>query len=221
LSAAQGALDLVPSEGVVGLGSGRAASAFVRALGRRVAEGLRVRGVPTSEATRQLAASAGIPLVGLDQVESIDLAVDGADELDPAGDLIKGYGGALLREKIVAGAAAHLVILVGPEKLVSVLGKRGRLPVEVLPFAEAAVRRRLEALGYPAQPRTEGGRTFVTDNGNHVLDCAVPALRDPGALDAALHAIPGVLETGLFLGMADTILVDRAGHVEVRRPDRG
>jgi ribose 5-phosphate isomerase A len=216
MSAAERALEFVRDGAVVGLGSGRAATAFVRALGQRVADGLRVRAVPTSEATRKLAQELGIPLVGLDAADALDVAVDGADEVDPGNDLIKGYGGALLREKVVASAARRLVILVGSEKLVPVLGSRGRLPVEVLPFAEAFVRARLERLGHPAELRRSGGAPFVTDNGNHVLDCAVSAIGDPAGLDSALRVIPGVLATGLFLGMAEHVVVEHDGRVEVR-----
>jgi ribose 5-phosphate isomerase A len=216
MNAAERALEFVADGAVVGLGSGRAARAFVRALGRRVAEGLRVRGVPTSEATGRLAESLGIPLVGLDDVDALDVALDGADEVDPRKDLIKGYGGALLREKVVAAAARRLVILVGKEKLVPVLGSRGRLPLEVLPFAEAFVRRRLERLGHRGELRQVDGAPYVTDNGNHVLDLAVSGIEDPAGLDAALHAIPGVLATGLFLGMAERVVVEDGGRVEVR-----
>ncbi len=216
MGAAERALEFVADGAVVGLGSGRAATALVRALGRRVAEGLRVRAVPTSEATRAEAESLGIPLVGLDAVDALDVAFDGADEVDPRRDLIKGYGGALLREKVVAAASRRLVILVGAEKLVPVLGSRGRLPLEVLPFAEAFVRGRLARLGHRAVLRSPDGAPFVTDNGNHVLDCEVSAIEDPPALDAALRAIPGVLATGLFLGMAKCVLVEDGDRVELR-----
>ena len=161
---------------VVGLGSGRAATRFIRALGARVAEGLHVRGVPTSQSTAALASELGIPLTTLDELETIDIAVDGADEVDPQLNLIKGLGGALVREKIVAAAARRLVILVGPEKLVSQLGERGALPVEVVPFAVAYCRRKLESLGYAAIPRCKDGRLFTTDNGNQILDCRIAPL---------------------------------------------
>src|SRR2546428_12326384 len=159
------ALDFVGDGVVVGLGSGRAASAFVRALAARVRDGLRVKGVPTSEETARLARELGVPLVGLEA--DLDLTVDGADEVDPELDLIKGYGGALTRERIVAAASPRQVILVTEDKLVEVLGSRGRLPVEVLPFALPRCRRRLEALGLKPVLRTEEeDRPFVTDNWN-------------------------------------------------------
>jgi ribose 5-phosphate isomerase A len=212
------ALDAIQPGHVVGLGSGRAAERFVRALGARVAEGLAVRGVATSEATASLARSLKIPLVTLDEVARVDVAVDGADEVDPRGELIKGYGGALLREKVVATSAARALILVGAEKCVPVLGTRGRLPLEVLPFAWGSVRRRLEALGLAAAPRRHEGRVQTSDNGNWLVDCEVGPLSDPAGLDRALHAIPGVLETGLFLGLCAAIAVERPDGVEIRTP---
>src|SRR5947207_11937694 len=173
---------------VIGLGTGHAAAAFVHALGARVAAGLDVRGVPTSEATAALARGLGIKLVSPDDVEVVDVAIDGADEVDPRGDLIKGYGGALVREKVVAALARRFIVLVGADKLVPVLGSRGRLPVEVVPFAAGPCRRRLEALGYPATLRTADGAPVVTDNGNRLLDCRIGPIADPAALEAALRA---------------------------------
>ena len=201
------ALKLVESGQVVGLGTGRAATAFVRALAQRVAAGLDVRGVPTSESTAEEARRLGIKLVALDDVDGVDVAVDGADEVDPHGDLIKGYGGALLREKVVATAARRFVVLVGREKLVPALGSRGRLPIEVVPFAAAPCRRRLAQLGHPAEVRMRDGRPVLTDNGNVLLDAAVRPIADARALEATLRAIPGVVETGLFLGMAPLVLM--------------
>src|SRR4030095_5891929 len=142
------ALEYVRPGNVVGLGTGQAATAFVRALGGRVQQGLRISAVPTSEATATLAGQLGISLTSLDDATSLDVTVDGADEVDPRLDLIKGYGGALLREKIVAAASRHLVVLVGHEKLVPVLGSRGTLPVEVIPFAAGFCRRRLADAGH-------------------------------------------------------------------------
>jgi ribose 5-phosphate isomerase A len=213
------ALRHVANGQIIGLGTGQAASAFVRALGQRVAGGLDVRGLPTSEATAALARGLGIKLVTPDDVEVIDLDVDGADEVDPRGDLIKGYGGALLREKVVAHLARRFVVLVGGEKLVSVLGSRGRLPVEVVPFAATPCRRRLEALGYPAERRMAAGAPAVTDNGNRLLDCRVGPIADPAALDATLRTIPGVVGTGLFVGMKPTVLVWDGARCRTLRPE--
>lgn len=219
MTAVERALELVPDGAVVGLGTGRAATAFLVALGERVRAGLRVRGVPTSQASADLAWHLGVPLASPAEVEAIDVAVDGADEVDPACDLIKGYGGALVREKIVAAAARRFVVLVGEEKLVKSLGERGRLPVEVVPFGLPLCRRRLETLGLAPQPRAGEGGLVVTDNGNHILDCRVSALDRPAELEQALRAIPGVVGTGLFLGLAHEVLVQRGEAVEVlRRP---
>ena len=202
---ARRALGFVKDDTVVGLGAGRAATAFVRVLAARVRDGFRVRGVPVSEATAQLAEELGIPLVGLEA--EIDVTVDGADEVDPDLNLIKGYGGALLRERVVAAASRRQVILVERDKLVPRLGSRRRLPVEVVPFALPLCRRRLAALGLGPALRTAGERPFVTDNGNVILDCVVGSIADPPGLEGALRAVPGVVDTGLFLGTADTVLV--------------
>jgi ribose 5-phosphate isomerase A len=204
------ALAEVKPDTVVGLGTGQAATAFIHALGRAVREGLRVTGVPTSEASASLARSLGIPLV--EQPVALDVAVDGADEVDPQLDLVKGFGGALVREKIVAAAARRFIVLVGAEKLVKVLGGRGRLPVEVVPFAVPFCTRRLTELGYPPVVRQQDGRPFVTDNGNLILDATVHAIPDPGRLDRTLLDIPGVVGTGLFVGMAHAVLVWQDGR---------
>jgi ribose 5-phosphate isomerase A len=195
---------------VVGLGTGQAATAFIHALGRAVKAGLTITGVPTSDASATLARRLGIPLV--DQPVALDVAVDGADEVDPRLDLIKGYGGALVREKIVAAAARRFIVLVGTEKLVPALGARGRLPVEVVPFGVPFARRRLGELGYTAAVRSRDGAPVVTDNGHLILDCAVGSIADPAALDATVRAIPGVVGTGLFVGMAHAVMVWDRGH---------
>jgi ribose 5-phosphate isomerase A len=209
------ALRYVPDGATVGLGTGHAATAFLHALGERVRGGLKVRGVPTSQASADLARELGIPLTTLDDVPELDVDVDGADEVDTHRNLIKGYGGALVREKIVAASARELVILVGPEKLVATLGARGKLPVEVAPFGLPLCRRRLTDLGLPPELRMVDGRPFVTDNGNHILDCHIDSLDQPADLEQAILAIPGVLGTGLFLGMRPTVLVGRDGGVDV------
>jgi ribose 5-phosphate isomerase A len=202
------ALELVPNGSRLGLGSGRAAQAFVRALGARIRSGgLRVQGVPTSEETAVLARQEGIALLTLAEAGILDLTVDGADEVDPNLDLIKGYGRAMVREKIVAASSRSLVILVGTEKLVPQLGTRGKLPVEVVPFALSLCERRLHELGCPATPYRRDGSLFATDNGNYILDCQIEPIKDAPGLELRIRAIPGVVGTGLFLGMADTILV--------------
>ncbi|HEY2253011.1 MAG TPA: ribose-5-phosphate isomerase RpiA [Planctomycetaceae bacterium] len=217
---AQAAVDMIQEGFVVGLGSGRAATTFIESLGKRVSQGLHIRGVPTSQATADLATRCAIPLTTLDAVEVIDMTVDGADEVDPQLDLIKGWGGALVREKIVAAASKRLVIVVGSEKLVTNLGLRGKLPVEVIPFALGLCRRRLADLGLTCVLREAGGKTFVSDNGNFILDCQVPAISNPLELESELRSIPGLLGTGLFLGMADTILIQEGDEVQIRRRSR-
>jgi ribose 5-phosphate isomerase A len=202
------ALELVPQGAVIGLGSGRAATAFVKALGGRIQAGrLMVRGVPTSRATTELAGQLGIPLTTLAEVEALDVCVDGADEVDPHLDLIKGYGRAMVREKIVVTSARQLIILVSPEKLVPRLGTRGRLPVEVVEFGLPLCERRLRDLGLRPVPYREGDRLFLSDNGNPILDCGVGPIDDPARLERDLRAIPGVVGTGLFLGMTTRVLV--------------
>ncbi len=201
------ALELIADGDAVGLGSGRASAEFIKLLGARVRAGLRVRGVPTSRASERLAQELGIPLVSLGDGMPLAVTVDGADEVDPHLDLIKGYGRALVREKVVAAASRRLVILVGPGKEVPILGSRGKLPVEVLPFALPLCLRRLSDLGCNPVPYEEAGQLFVTDNGNHILDCAVAPILDPPAFEEHMRAVPGVVGTGLFLGMADTVLV--------------
>ncbi len=214
---AQRALALIPAGSVVGLGTGRAATAFIHALGARVAKGFQVRGLPTSDASENLAKQLSIPLVTFDDVEAIDVCVDGADEVDPAGDLIKGYGGALLREKVVAAFSKKLVILVGSEKVVPALGARGMLPMEVVPFALTPCRRKIAALGFDPQQRMKDGKPYLTDNGNYILDCKTGTLANATATDTALHAIPGVAGTGLFIKMAHTILIQDGEKVEERK----
>ncbi len=216
MTAAEKALELVCDDQIVGLGTGRAATAFVRALGERVEQGLRVVGVPTSQVTADLASELGIPLRSMDEVATIDVTFDGADEVDPSLDLIKGYGGAMVREKIVASASRRLVILVGPEKLVAQLGSRGRLPVEVVPFGVALCQRRLEELGLPPRIREEAGKAYVTDNGNLVLDCKTSAIDEPEVLEDRILAIPGVVGTGLFVGMAERVIVGDGDRVDVK-----
>jgi ribose 5-phosphate isomerase A len=206
--AAARALDFVADGQIVGLGSGRAAAAFVRALAERVRAGLQVRGVPTSGRTAALAKEQGIPLVDLHTIDSIDVAIDGADEVaENTLDLVKGLGGAMLRERVVAAAAKKWVILVGVDKVSPVLGTRGVLPVEVVPFAATFCTRRLAELGLHGELRRNNGPVFVSDNGNNILDCKTGRIDDPAALNSAIRAIPGVVEAGLFLGMKPIVLV--------------
>ncbi len=215
------AIELVTDGARVGLGTGRAAAAFIARLGARVAGGLQVTGVATSEASARQAREVGIPLIELDDETELDLTVDGADEVAPNLDVIKGWGGALVRERIVAAASRRQVILVGAEKMVRALGERGKIPVEVIPIGRGLVTRRLRALGLAPALRMDasGARAALTDNGNETLDCAPagPLAADAArALEAAIRAIPGVVDTGLFLGTAERVLVGHPdGRVEV------
>ncbi len=218
-SLADRALALVHDGSRIGLGTGHAAMAFLEALAGRVQSGLHVRGVPTSEATAQRAREMGVALDTLDADLPLDLTVDGADEVERGTlNLIKGWGGALVRERIVAAASRRQVILVTAEKVVDRLGARGKLPVEVCPFAAPFCRRRIEALtGFgDLRPvlRQEQGRPLVTDNGNWTLDCALRPQEQPAALERVLRAIPGVIDAGLFLGTADLVLVEQGAKVE-------
>jgi ribose 5-phosphate isomerase A len=205
--AAEHAADLVKPGMVVGLGTGRAAAMFVRALARRVEAGLSIRGVPTSVRTAELAGELSVPLATLDEVERIDIDVDGADEVDPTLDLIKGHGGALLRERVVASISKLFVVIVGEEKLVPRLGSKMAVPVEVVPFAVPVTQRALCGLGGEVTLRTRGGGPFTSDNGNHFLDARFDAIDDAAALESRIDALPGVVDSGLFIGMADRVLV--------------
>ena len=199
------ALRYVKPGQTVGLGTGHAASAFIRALGER---GLKVRGVPTSTTSAELARSLGIEIVALDGKARLDLDIDGADEVDPRLNMVKGYGGAMVREKVVACASRKVVILVGAEKRVTRLGQRRRLPVEVVPFAIHYVMRRMRELGLEPSVRLDAsGRELLSDNGNLVMDCGVRVIVGPARLERELRAIPGVVGTGLFIGIANVVLV--------------
>ena len=221
-SAAQAALDSVRDGMVLGLGSGSTAAKFVDALGARVSQGLKVLCVPTSEATRLQAERLGIPLTTLDETPHLDLTVDGADEIDDQLRLIKGGGGALLlREKIVATASDRMVVIADVSKLVETLGKFP-LPVEVVHFGLASTRRLVEAIsaeagceGEIALRKGKGGEPFVTDEGNLILDCAFGRIPEPEVLAFALKRVPGVVEHGLFLGVADLAIVAAPGGVRL------
>jgi ribose 5-phosphate isomerase A len=219
--AAEHALNYVKDGMRLGLGTGSTAAKFVDLLGARVRNGLKVVCVPTSEATRLHAASLNIPLATLDQYGSLDLTIDGADEVDEELRLIKGGGGALLREKIVAVASERVVIIADVSKRVDVLG-RFPLPLEVVPFGLSATRRLVAALagdcGCEGEVKVRvgaDGAPFMTDNGNHILDCSFGVIDDPEALDDALKLVPGVVESGLFLGIADVGIIAGPKGIEV------
>jgi len=217
-SAARASLQFVKDDQVVGLGTGSTAAYFIKLLGEKVKHGLRIRGIPTSVRSRDLAQSLGIPLTTLDECQEIAVTVDGADEVDPQLRLIKGGGGALLREKIVASATKQMVVVADASKQVPVLGKFP-LPVEVIRFAQALVAKRITALGAEVQLRAQpDGRPYVTDENNHILDCCFGEIPDADKLARALSDMPGVVEHGLFIGMASVVLFARDGEVvELRR----
>jgi ribose 5-phosphate isomerase A len=222
--AGRAGLKFVRDGDIVGLGTGSTAAYFVQALAERVQAGMKIRGIPTSSGTRDLAVSLGIPLTNFDELDKnhaqqIDVTIDGADEFDPQLNLIKGGGGALLREKIVASASRQLVIVADSSKQVQVLGKFP-LPVEVIPFAQALVAKKIEALGAKTvKPRTTSdGSVFVTDEGHHILDCAFGHIADPPGLARKLSDMPGIVEHGLFIGMAGVVLLARGDKVqEIRK----
>lgn len=217
-AAAEAAVALVASGMRLGLGTGSTAHLVVETLSRRVREeGLEVVCVPTSEATAEQARSLGIPLTELAAVEALDLAIDGADEVERGSlALIKGLGGALLREKMIAQAARRFVIVVDPSKVVERLGTHVPLPVEVVRFAHEATARRLP--GRPVLRRAADGAPFVTDNGNHIYDLHLGAILDAPALDAALKTVAGVVEHGLFLHGVEQVIVGLpGGGVQVLR----
>lgn len=221
INAAAAALDFVEDGMLLGLGTGSTAAHFVRLLGERVKKGLNVRGVPTSEATDKLAREAGVPLIPVDRVGALDLAVDGADEADGAFRLIKGGGAALLREKIIAGAAKHFVVIADETKMVATLGAFP-LPVEVTPFGFTLTAQRIYGAlkdtgckNTDVALRQRDGKPVVTDGGNFVIDCQCKAIANPEALADALKRITGVVDHGLFLGMARTVIVGKAKGAEV------
>ena len=217
-AAATAAIELVEEGMLVGLGTGSTADHVLELLGERVAGGLTMTGVSTSERTATRARELGIPLRVFESGLSIDLAIDGADEVSPQLDLIKGLGGALLREKQVESCAEQLVIIVDDSKLVERLG-RGPLPVEVVTNDADATLAQLRALGCEVELRRDADTPFVTDNGNCIVHISFTAgIDDPAALDARLLALPGVIDTGLFLGMADVVFC--SGPEGVQRLER-
>ncbi len=223
--AAARALEHVRDGMKVGLGTGSTAKHFVELLGERVKTGLDVIGVPTSEQTRMDAERCGVPLTTLDEIDRLDLTVDGADEIDPSLDVIKGGGGALLREKIVAAASDSMIVIADESKWVPTLG-RFPLPIEVIPFGLAATRRAIEMsfadcglTGAISVRTAKNGHVFVTDGGHWILDAALGQIADAPRLAARLSAIPGVVEHGLFVGLVTTaVLAGPQGIRVIERP---
>jgi len=217
-AAGRAAAKLVRDGDIVGLGSGSTAYFAVVALGERVKAGLKIVGIPTSLQTADLARAVGIPLTTLDEHPEIDITIDGADEVDPQLRLIKGGGGALLREKVIAAASKKMVVVVDSSKVVPVLGKFP-LPVEVISFARTVVEKKIVSLGASPKLRTRpDGSPFITDNGNQILDCSFGKITDPAALALILSDTPGIVEHGLFIGLASIALVGHGDRVEELRP---
>jgi len=218
-AAAHAALAELPESGTIGLGTGSTTRFFIDAVGELVAAGRKFVGVPTSEASRKQAAALGIPLLGDEGPWDIDVTVDGADEVSGALDLIKGGGGAQTREKIVNFSSKRNVIIVDESKLSARLGEKWAIPIEVLSFAHLATARHLEKHGAPKR-RERDGVAVRTDAGNFIYDVKTSPIDDPGALDVVLRAIPGVVETGLFVRRADVVLVAGSTATRTLAPPR-
>lgn len=216
--AGEKAVEFVESGMTVGLGTGSTVYFTIRKLGERVKEGMRIRGVSTSARTTELAKEAGIELVSLNDVSHIDVMIDGADEVDPEFNGIKGGGGALLHEKLVADISRLVVWVVSEEKLVDALGAFP-LPIEVVPFSHQQVLKKLEARGLRPVLRMKDGEIFRTDDENHIIDLHIGRVDDPCALHQELKLMPGVVETGLFIDMAGVLVVGKHGTVEVIRKE--
>ena len=213
--AALAALDEIRDGMIVGLGSGSTAAIFIRELGKA---GLKVAGIPTSEESRRLAEEVGVQLTTLRNHPHIDVTVDGADEVSPELDLIKGLGGALVREKIVGHASRRVVIIVDESKLVEKLGTKTAIPVEVIPLAVPPVLLQLNELGGEARVREKNGQPFISDNGNTILDWNHGAIDSPAALEKQLKSITGIVDSGIFAGVADCVIV--AGLDGIRKMER-
>jgi ribose 5-phosphate isomerase A len=217
------AVNVIETGMAVGLGSGTTVYWLIQELGKRVREGLHITAVPTSAKTAELARMAGIVLSDLDNISSLSLTIDGADEIDPQGQLIKGGGGALLQEKIVAASSAELIIIADRSKLVPQLGKFP-LPVEVIPFGYRQVKEQILNAGLCKNItlRKQGDEIFITDHHHYILDCEFEKIANAAELNTSLHLIPGVVETGLFISMATTAIIGQEdGRIEVINYGRG
>jgi ribose 5-phosphate isomerase A len=220
-AAAIEAVKLVRDGQIVGLGSGSTAELFIIELGKRVQnECLDIVGIPTSKRSESIGREAGISISNLLEHGDIDITVDGADEVDPNLDLIKGLGGALLREKMIAEATRREVIVIDESKLVHQLGTKSPLPVEIVQFSHEHVAKRLAKLGCAPKLREKDSKAYITDNGNYIIDCAFKGIENPQKVEAEMHKIPGVVETGLFIGMASLVIIGSpTGVREMKRRD--
>jgi len=213
------AAEYVQDGQLLGLGTGSTVRFFLDALGKRIrSEGLTIRGVPTSQATADYATRLGIPLLSNEVPWDIDLAIDGADQVDPLGHLIKGGGGALLREKIVARAARTFVVIVDEAKHRPQLGLPFPLPIEVIPFGWRTTQNHLEKWGWQTVLRRQADQTFVTDNGNYILDMHIPKISNPLETERGLHEIPGVVECGLFVGLTSLVITGTNQGIQLTHP---
>jgi len=213
--AGERAIEYVRDGMVVGLGTGSTAHFAIKRLGMMVSQGLDIIGIPTSVQTEQIAKESGIPLSNLEEHPEIDVTIDGADEVDPNLDLIKGMGGALLREKIVASASRIEVIVVDTSKIVDILGTKSPLPVEVNKFGWKICFERLKAFGCEVRLRKRDDDIFITDNGNYIIDCSFESITDPKGLESQINNLPGVMENGLFLGLADFVIIGTEDGVKL------
>ncbi|MCU0852389.1 MAG: ribose-5-phosphate isomerase RpiA [Thermoplasmata archaeon] len=213
--AASEAVKYVDDDMVVGLGSGTTASIAIKLIGKKVKDGMRIVGIPTSKDSETLAKSVGIPIGDLRARPAVDITIDGADEVDPSLNLIKGLGGALVREKIVAYSSNLEVIVADDSKIVQRLGQKAPVPVEVVKFGYEATVDKLQRLGCTVQMRTKWDELFTTDNGNFIADCRFPAIDDPRKLESEINNVPGVVDNGLFVGLADKVIVASKGGIEI------
>ena len=214
-AAAEAAMNYVHDGQLIGLGTGSTVKYFLEALGRRVQNGWHIQGIPTSNATRRIAEQFGIPLLPDEGEWALDIAIDGADQVDPHFNLIKGGGGALLREKIVAKAAKQFIVIVDAAKCVPALGTPMPLPVEIIPFGWPNTARYIEREGWKCSLRKQNGATFKTDSGNYILDVTIDCINNPRETGRMLSQIPGVVEHGLFTGLASLVLVGSPDGVQV------
>ncbi len=218
--AGEAAVEYVEEGMVIGLGTGSTVRHFIVALGALAAKGFDVTGVPTSVLTERWARDAGIRLATLEEFTELDMAVDGADEVDPKLNLIKGMGGALFREKVVAKASKKFIVIVDSSKIVRALGRKTPVPVEVHPFGWKVTKEWLGELGCTPALRMDMNIPFYTDNGNYILDCSFKGIKRPTELERRINNVPGVLENGLFTGLADLTLVGKRAKVEKVAPSR-
>ncbi len=214
--AGEKAAEYVKDGMVVGLGTGSTVKYTILKLGEMVRDGLDIIGIPTSRATEELAREVGIPIGSINEYGDIELTIDGADEVDPEMNLIKGGGGALLREKMVAYASKYEVIVVDESKIKEYLGEFP-LPVEIVKFGHRKTMKNLEALGCVPALRMKDGEVFITDNGNYIVDCKFGRIEKPAEMEVEIDRIPGVVEVGLFINIADEVIIGKKNGVEIRK----